>query len=164
MVARGVRFASVLAPSPPPAPHDCSWSLRASASLPSSLMLDLCLWSYSGRTPAAAVYGVNQTVKHLVWRPYPVDHRQLAPVGVEVEQGCGVAVVEVEASVDGFFGVVVSVNHIATANPAHPRSVQRRLRSGEVGAAVNAPPPRGQSGQHHLPRHLQVDGEVVVLR
>ena len=116
----------------------------------------------SGAVVPAALYPVNgedKATEDGVRMPNAVHYCELALLRVMLDQRRCLGLVQIEPGVDGFRGVVVTLDNVTTAVVTGPWT-RVRTNCGEVLLTVAAEPTRGQPFQHHLARNIKVHGEV----
>src|SRR4051794_16784430 len=98
---------------------------------------------------AAVVDGADEAGGDVVGAAHAVHLHQLVLLEVPGDEGGRLLVVQLEAPLNGVFGVVLPLHDLASAQVAGP-VVLRRLLGGVVGAAGVAHPATGQALQHDL--------------
>jgi hypothetical protein len=105
------------------------------------------------------VNGRNHTTEHRIRVTDPVHDRQQTLGRIMLDEGRGLAFVEVETGVDGLGGVVVALHDVAAAVVAQPRlgfSSGRR----EILLAVTTESAGRKALKHHLAWDIKVDSQI----
>jgi hypothetical protein len=62
----------------------------------------------------------GQPLEDLVWGSHPIDGHQATSRAVELNKRLSLGFIEVEAAIDGIWGVVITLHHVPTAVFAGP--------------------------------------------